>query len=51
MRKEPYHFSSSVYALRATIVRKWQHIMGSVYQSVTKCDRLYRIWVMRYIQP
>jgi hypothetical protein len=51
MRKEPYHFSSSVYALRVTNVRKWQHIMGSVYQSVTKCDRLYRIWMMRYIQP
>jgi len=30
---------------------KWQHIMGSDCQSVTKCDRLHRIWVMRYVQP
>jgi len=51
MRKEPYHFSSSVYALCATNVRKLQHIMGSVCHSVTKCDRLHRIWVIRCIQP
>lgn len=51
MRKEPHHFTSSVYALYATKVRKLQHVMGSVCHSVTKCDRLHRIWVKRCIQP